>query len=164
MALRLSEAILLGSTMIKPLSGIIISSDGSRGCAFGMAAVAIGKLRQVRGFVPFGERWLATWEGDHFAGWRDYPWVLRSYTPLPCICTHEQFQQSGDLPHGMTRWNCVAERAIIHLFNFHVATQKDWTIERLAQWVASIEPQSPSDFEELPDAVSHANPMREVSV
>jgi hypothetical protein len=29
---------------------------------------------------------------------------------------------------------------VVHLFNFHVCCRADWTIERLADWLRTVEP------------------------
>jgi hypothetical protein len=52
---------------------------------------------------------------------------------------------------GTNCWMChrasmtALRSVIVHLFNYHVVTAKDWTIERLADWVRSIEPPEPNE-------------------
>lgn len=40
--------------------------------------------------------------------------------------------------HTLSDW-------IVHVFNYHVMTVKDWTLDRLVQWVASVEPAEPEE-------------------
>jgi len=34
---------------------------------------------------------------------------------------------------------------IVHLFNYHVMTKKDWTMDQLIDWVRSVEPPDPEE-------------------
>jgi hypothetical protein len=74
---------------------------------------------------------------------RKYPWIARTLVRLPCGCG---YVQGG--PYAVT--------AIVHLFNEHVARgvagyrgmvggvsypdAEPWTLDRLAQWIDSVDP------------------------
>lgn len=53
---------------------------------------------------------------------------------------------------------------IVHVFNYHVMAVKDWTLDRLVQWVASVEPAEPEEAvtehakekTECPELVAHS--------
>jgi len=34
---------------------------------------------------------------------------------------------------------------VVHLFNDHVMTRKDWTLDQLIDWVRSVEPADPEE-------------------
>jgi hypothetical protein len=114
--MRLSEAILLGSSIIKAKGGAIFYPDGS-GCALGMGLAANGYTCN-----PFAG------DGDALHLW---PW-LKQATVLPCCPTLLSEDGTTDVMS-----------AIVHLFDFHVSEERDWTIEELCQWLASIEPPEP---------------------
>lgn len=58
-----------------------------------------------------------------------WPWLTRGLVHVPCGCRAWDRYLSANY---MT--------AVIHIFACHVAT-KEWTLEQLAAWVASVEPQ-----------------------
>ncbi len=107
--MRLSEAILLGSLLIKPRAGDLGEPGGS-GCALGMALEAMGKDRD---YSEVPQQW---------------PWTESRCTRLPCGCWRGWF------------FEYRVHHAIGHLFDGHVFRRRDWTLARLAEWVASIEP------------------------
>lgn len=45
--------------------------------------------------------------------------------------------------------------AIIHLFNYHVMTKKDWTMEKVIDYVASVEPPDPLESVTTSHVESH---------
>ncbi len=114
--MRLSEAILIGSTVVKPKAGTQFSAEEQAGCAIGMAGVAIGASFSS---VPDGRR-----EGglESIYGWE---WTGRR-VHLPCWCF--VFQKKS------IAWT------ITHIFDTHVMLKKNWTLEQLVTWVRSVEP------------------------
>ncbi len=120
--MKLSEAILLGSTVLAPQAGRQYSSETKAGCALGMAAIANGcTFRPTTQFKQNDRRTLGV-EGV----WGS--WVL-TIVGRPCKC-----------------WRWVAPREmrikdiIAHLFDYHVMEKKNWTVEQLVEWVKTVEP------------------------
>ncbi len=110
--MKLSEAIVLGSTVFRPLAGGLVADPSRQTCAFMMAAAALSKPACLWAEAP------TTW-----------PWLTRQLAHVPCGC------------RGWDRYlSANYMTAIIHVFACHVAT-KEWTIEQVADWVASVEPQ-----------------------
>lgn len=108
--MRLSEAILLGSTMRPQIRSRYITPDGT--CALGAAGEAIGRK-----------------EFSGTAASIVWPWLDRGTIPCP-DCNGVTF----------TKW------VIQHLNDDH-----KWTRERIAEWVATIEPKEiPADSGERP--------------
>ena len=121
--MRLSEAIMLGSTVVTAKAGGQHFSETQAGCALGMAAIANGwRFRRVFGRVP--EKDQRTWSAETVWG----KWLL-SPVARPCDCWRLR------VPHEMRTKDVIA-----HLFDYHVMEKKDWTLERLAAWVATQEP------------------------
>ncbi len=119
---KLSEAILLGSTVLAPKAGGQVFGENQAGCALGMAAVAKGcSFRSVTEFDPKERRTLGTEDV-----WGH--WVL---TPVarPCQCWRIL------LPRQMRIKDIIA-----HLFDHHVMRRKNWTLEQLVEWVKTVEP------------------------
>lgn len=102
--MQVSEAILLGSTMLKPVP--YIRNDGSGGgCALGMAEIAVDGAESGIERTAMGK------------------WLL-GISLFPCVC-------------GLiSPYNVL----IAHIFNEHVCKDKTWTIEKLVDWVRSVEP------------------------
>jgi hypothetical protein len=132
MRLQLSEAILLGSTMIRPKRGVFLSSDLTQGCAFGMANRANG--------------------GGNAGTW---PWTMVArHAKLPCDCRGEELMAGMGYSASRASVECCYANQIVHLFNQHVI-DGSWTIEQLADWVRSIEPpEQPEAQPELTEAVA----------
>ena len=110
--MKLSEAIVLGSSVVRPLAGGLASDPNRQTCAFMIAAAALGQPACMWAKAP--DAW---------------PWITRQLYHVPCGC------------RGWDRYlpaNYMT--AIIHLFACHVATG-EWTLEQLASWVAEVEPQ-----------------------
>jgi hypothetical protein len=121
--MKLSEAILLGSTMVAAKPGGQYFSETKSGCALGMAAVARGcSFGPATHAVAENERRALGAEGV----WGQ--WVLR-VVMRPCECW--MFR----VPRQMR-----IKDIITHLFDFHVMKKKNWTLERLAAWVQTWEP------------------------
>jgi len=115
--MRLSEAIMLGSSVVRPLAGGLPSDPSRQTCAFMMAAAALSKP-------------ACMWEEAS----REWPWLAADLLHVPCGC------RAWDryLPANYMT-------AIIHLFARHVAPG-EWTLEELAGWVASVEPAEPQSI------------------
>lgn len=122
--MQLSEAIMLGSTLLRPKQGCLYISStitGGRpaGCALGMAAVAYGidLEAMVEGSVV------------HFEGPAGA--VLGKVAKSPCGCQNSKF-----------RWSRTVGAIIMHLFDTHVMSSRDWTFEQLVDWVHQQEPKA----------------------
>jgi hypothetical protein len=127
--MKLSDAILLGSTILTPCAGRMYSSETQSGCALGMAAVARGcTFRRV--FGRFDDRDRRTRGVEKVFGF----WLLEN-VPRPCACS------SLWVPRKMR-----IKDVITHLFDYHVMEQKDWTLVQLVAWVKRIE----DDFDPPP--------------
>jgi hypothetical protein len=121
--MRLSEAILLGSTVVAPKPGRQYFSESESGCALGMAAIARGcEYRPNRQAVPEQDRRTLGTEGV----WGQ--WVMGEVV-RPCDCWRFR------VPREMRIKDVIA-----HIFDYHVMTKKNWTLERLAAWVKTVEP------------------------
>src|SRR5215469_12470673 len=121
--MKLSEAILLGSSMLAPRAGRQHFAETQEGCALGMAAVARGcTFGPVRGPVEATERRTLGVEGV----WGD--WVLRM-EKRPCNCWRIY------VPGKMRIKDIIA-----HLFDYHIMEKKKWTLEQLVKWVETVEP------------------------
>ena len=111
--MKLSDAILIGSAVVKPRPGKVYFRDENSGCAIGMAVIGAGGKWIRRGL-----------DSVEFLHW--WPWV-HNFAKRPCPCQSVR-------PMARVR------SLIPHLFDQHVFGQRDWTIEQLAQWIATIEP------------------------
>ena len=121
-AMKLSDAILLGSTILTPQAGRQYSAETQSGCALGMAAVARGcTFRRV--FCRSDDRDRRTLGVEEVWG----VWVLRNVL-LPCDCWRLR------IPHKMRIKDIIA-----HIFDYHVMAQKDWALEQLVAWVKKVE-------------------------
>ena len=121
--MKLSEAILLGSTVLTPKAGQQHYSDLNAGCALGMAAVAAGYTFRAA-TEPFDEKDRRTLGTEGVWG----SWVLATVR-RPCDCWRFR------VPREMRVKDIIA-----HLFDRHVMSRKDWTVEQLAAWVETAEP------------------------
>jgi len=112
--MRMSEAILLGSTLLKPVSGVFMTDDGTGGCAYGMARKA---------------GWGSQCELETML-----------VAELPCGCGKHDEMVMGGCRHmfDLATWPVTVSFAIVHLFNQHVC-DGTWTIEQLADWVREQE-------------------------
>ena len=120
--MKLSEAILLGSTVVSPRAGGLRYSRTNEGCALGMAAIAVGctftkALRQI----PVKD--LRTGNTEDVFG----PWMLRVIM-RPCEC-------DATVPREMRIKDVIA-----HLFDVHVMEKNNWTLAQLSEWVERWEP------------------------
>jgi SRSO17 transposase len=117
--MKISEAMLLGSTMIQPVAGVHLDTFNSAGCAMGMVNIAAPSL-----WKELGHRCRIT------------------QVKTPCDCTVGFISRMQRGP--VYRANNLM-MTIVHLFNDHVMTKKDWTLDRLIEWVASVEPADPGE-------------------
>ena len=121
--MKLSEAILLGSTVLAPKAGRQHYSELNAGCALGMAAIANGcTFRPVT--EPFDAKDRRTLGAEAIWG----SWVL-SAVSRPCACWRIR------VPREMRIKDIIA-----HLFDYHVMAKGDWTLEQLVGWVKTVEP------------------------
>jgi hypothetical protein len=120
--MRLSEAILLGSTVVSSRAGGLRFARTNEGCALGMAAIAAGCTfgRPIRQ-IPVKD--LRTGNVESIFG----PWLLR-VVMRPCECQAE------------LRRDMRIKDIIAHLFDVHIVEKKDWTLDQLVHWVERWEP------------------------
>jgi hypothetical protein len=142
--MKLSEAILLGSTVVTPKAGALHFSGENAGCALGMAAIASGcTFCPAQRQVPVKD--LRTGNAEDIWG----RWLLRVVI-RPCDCrapitlsslrlkeiTAYLFDRgSGTLPRGMRIKDIIA-----HLFDHHVMGKRNWTLDQLVAWIERWEP------------------------
>lgn len=145
--MKLSEAILLGSTIVKPKAGALHVSGENAGCALGMAVIANGgRFVPARRQVPASDR--RTMNVENVWGM----WLLRSIG-RPCDCrlplqwsglqlrdivAYLHHPRSLALPREMRIKDIIA-----HLFDHHVMQERDWTLIRIATWLQPLEPSEP---------------------
>jgi hypothetical protein len=121
--MKLSEAILVGSTILTPKAGGQYFREEQAGCALGMAAVAVGcSFGPATRPVNENERRTLGVEGV----WGQ--WILR-VVMRPCECWALR------VPRAMRIKDIVA-----HLFDVHVMGRKNWTLGELVAWVQTWEP------------------------
>ncbi len=128
--MRISEAIALGRTLIQPLAGVHLTGDQTQGCAWGMVQMAAGRDNM---------------QALHIAS-------NRIFLTLPCGCTGNIIK--GGMTLGRSTGREALDIAIVHLFNDHVMTKKDWSMEKLIDWLATVEPADPEEVQ--------AEPVKEV--
>jgi hypothetical protein len=146
--MRLSEAILLGSTVVQPKAGALHFTGESSGCALGMAVLASGgTFRRTERPLPETER--RTLNVEDIWG----TWLLRRIG-RPCDCGVRLVLGSlrrkkiggfrryplSTLPREMRIKDIVA-----HLFDYHVMEKRDWTLDRLTTWLRPLEPDVPTE-------------------
>jgi hypothetical protein len=146
--MRLSEAILLGSTVVTPKAGALRFSGENAGCALGMAVIASGgTFHRAKRQFPVTER--RTLNVEEIWG----TWLLR-LVARPCACrvpftlnrlrlkeitAYLRHPRSAALPPEMRIKDIVA-----HLFDYHVMEERDWTLDRLSTWLQPLEPAEPA--------------------
>ncbi len=142
--MRLSEAILLGSTIVTPKAGALRFSGENAGCALGMAVIASGgTFRRQKRDIAASERRTLNVE-DLWGAW------LLGVVARPCDCrvpltlsrlrfkeitAYLRHPRSAALPLEMRIKDIVA-----HLFDYHVMEARNWTLDRLATWLQPLEP------------------------
>jgi len=151
--MKLSEAILLGSTVVTPKAGAIRFSGENAGCALGMAVIAGGgTFQRANREFPITERRTLNVEDMWGA------WLLR-LVARPCDCrvpltlnrlflkeitAYMRHPRSPVLPREMRIKDIVA-----HLFDFHVMEERDWTLDRLTIWLQPLEPSEPAEISSI---------------
>jgi len=120
--MRLSDAIALGRTIIKPKSGSYPTD--TEGCALDMG------MRATEG---------GNWHKSN----RRWPWLEKECPTLPCNCFRARgWPNTVELNFS---W------AIIHLFDTHVFASEysvafeRWSLDMLIDWVRSVEPQEETE-------------------
>jgi len=142
--MKLSESILLGSTVVTPKAGALHFPGENAGCVLGMAAIACGcTFSPAQRQIPVKD--LRTVNVENIWG----PWLLRVVV-RPCDCrapitlsdlrfkdiTAYLFDRgSGSLPREMRIKDIIA-----HLFDHHVMGKRNWTLDRLVAWLQPWEP------------------------
>lgn len=121
--MKLSEAILLGSSMLAPRAGKQHFAETQEGCALGMAAVARGCTFHAW-TKPFDERDRRTLGAEGV--WGD--WVLEE-VERPCECWRIWMRRKMRI-----------KDIIAHLFDYHIMNKKNWALEQLVAWVQTVEP------------------------
>lgn len=114
--MRLSDAIATGRVLLEPVEGKVLS--GNKGCALGMAGRAAGiKLHDYA-----SELYMENYN------------VLMQYWPF--LASRILSEQPCTCRNGPSR---MLDR-VIHLFDDHVCRTGDWTLDRLIDYVRSVEP------------------------
>lgn len=129
--MRISDALALGRTMLKPIAGHHITPDGTHGCAWGMIQVAAPS--------EYGE-------------------MIRRGPSMktPCGC---KMGYTGGMAWGPIHDNFVS--VVVHLFNQHVMTEKNWTLDQLIDWVRTVEPEPVAEPEPAPTLPVEPEPETE---
>jgi hypothetical protein len=135
--MKLSEAILLGSTVLAPKAGIQYSStpEAQYGCALGMAAIANAcSFVKNNEPIPKGDSARSLGTAGVWGEW------VREETRRPCSCW---FLMPRTMP---------VQEVITHIFDHHIMGKRhDWSLDQLVEWVRTVEPagasavQIPSD-------------------
>jgi hypothetical protein len=121
--MRLSEAILLGSTLIRAKRETFGGGRGEPGCAIGMALEAVGIPRTP---ILETDYWP---DALHKCMFRHWEWAEDEGSYItPCDCAVER---------------PTFTRVIIHLFDNHVervtCKREPWSLEKLVGYVARME-------------------------
>lgn len=125
--MRASEALLLGSTMMKPLRGEIDNGDG-KGCALGMMGTAVG-LQDIK--FP----WLRSITIAAPCGCWVFPRPLGTEPRVSDIITH-LFDTHVHAPHSADK-----SRTWFSWKPFRVPVVPPfWTIEQIARWLDTVDP------------------------
>lgn len=116
--MRASEALLLGSTMLKPLRGVFDDGNDS-GCALGMMNRAIGGNAEKYRFET------------------EFPWMMK--TPrvhYPCGCfAHAGLRTVNVAVIHLFDFHYYCERPWLN----------SWTLEEIADWLGTVEPEEPNE-------------------
>lgn len=142
--MRLSEVILLGSTVVTPKAGALRFSGENAGCALGMAVIASGgRFQRATRQIAATERRTLNVEAVWGA------WLLRQVA-RPCDCrvplTLDRLRLKEITAYLFDRDSCPLPRGmrikdiIAHLFDHHVMGKRNWTLDQLLGWLESWEP------------------------
>lgn len=117
--MRLSDAIRLGSLLVpEPQAGDI------NACAITMACKASGGVNNL--YIHLAEQW---------------PWLGTTLVPCPCGVEHV-IMYNG---HSWTIDDLTGSAIIFAPFDAHVMGDCTMTIDQLADWIRSIEPNEPTE-------------------
>jgi hypothetical protein len=108
------EAIVLGSTMIRPQPGVRGGKYAGLdfGCALGMADTACGAFAESA-----------------------YPWITHQ-VPVPCSC-----RENASLLVRPSERGAQINSIVAHIFDTHIfGLGGDWTFEELIDWIKSVSP------------------------
>ena len=146
--MKLSESILLGSTVVTPKAGALRFSGENAGCALGMALIANGcTFSPARRQIPAKDQRTLNVE-DIWGRWLLRVVIRPCDCPAPIKLTGLRLKEipaylhglgSGSLPRDMRIKDIIA-----HLFDHHVMGKRNWTLDRLVAWVARWEPSEPA--------------------
>jgi len=147
--MRLSEAILLGSTVVTPKAGALGFSGENAGCALGMAVIASGgRFCRAERAIPVSERRTLNVE-DLWGAWLLRVVARPCDCPVPLMLNRVRLEEviaflrrprTAALPREMRIKDIVA-----HLFDYHVMQERNWNLERLVTWLQPLEPSEPAD-------------------
>jgi len=138
--MRLSEAINLGSSVLKPIGAHI------EGCAMGMALMAVdGKIVAKESAEAIRKHW---------------EWATEMFLPSPCECPSERTVRpvSSVVMH-------LFDAHVMQGSGYEACIRREpwskWTLEQLVDWVRSVEP---PELEEVADGgraetISATNPV-----
>jgi hypothetical protein len=118
--MKASEALRKGSKMVEPVRGMIEEYQTGKCCALGM----IGKAAR----------------GAASRYYEDFEWMWQRGTKLPCGCTDAMIMGGGALCVDRTSIEARIGATVVHLFNYHVMTEGDWTIDQIADWLDTLDP------------------------
>lgn len=116
--MKFSELMLTGSTVAKPAPGKFRSNTGDSACALGLAAIGNGCT-----FGNFDTEPQSTARTGNIE--TIWPWLLH-LADRPCHCFWK--------PRKM-----LVRDVVTHLFDHHVFGWKNWSLEKLGQWVDAHE-------------------------
>jgi hypothetical protein len=119
--MKISTAMAIGRKMIQPVAGYHLTEDAKMGCALGMVNVAVGHAA----FHSF-----------------DMQERMRRMVATPCECMGPSMGGGCTINLDLCGPGTPLplQQGIVHLFNFHVMTVRDWTMDRLIDWVDMVEP------------------------
>jgi len=120
--MQLSDAMLLGSTQVKLIPGVLVNKDFSAACGIGAAAIAVGASWEDASVDMLAKDSRTT--GSEYI----WGWLLHS-EKFPCQCFSHRSSQSD-----------IAKFVISHIFDMHVFSRSDWTLEQLIAWIKTVEP------------------------
>lgn len=129
--LRLSDAILLGSTLIKLNAGIYLSDYDNCGCLIGMGVKAIGKTG--KDILRDGEFVLS-----------DYPWLFKKFQ-VPDDMHHKCYPIPGFMLIGLMA---------------RMIESGTYTFEQALDWIRANEPAEETETEVQPQLMEVANAVK----
>src|ERR1700747_785030 len=116
--MRASTAMNLGRAILKPLAGVHWDHNANAGCAWGMADAALGGGAAFHLMLQKANQHMVV---------------------LGCECGPGEIMLGGCQMHFWQGGIMSLAQAIVHLFNYHVMTKRDWSMDRLIEWVRSVE-------------------------